>query len=188
MSGFMLVYMRVRSCRLSDASCTSKMDNLLPSLLSGQLNTYVAIVVMFTYNILLDRDFACTCKGQELECSLHMAMPFFIIFVLILWTDGAFRRVCRYTCSCACAAGFWRKWPTCTFRSSFVQIIFKAFFVGFLWVSFVYLDGDWYVCCMNDRSEQQRYLACLNKTAVSDEARIIIHELKNNSRVSIFII
>lgn len=161
------------------------MDNLLAWFLSGELNTYVAIVVMFTYNILLDRDFACTCKGQNLECCLHMVMPFFLIVVLILWTDRAFLRVCRYTCSCA--AGFWGKFPTCTFCGSFFRIILKAVFVGLLWVAFVYLEGDWYVCCKNDHSESQRHLACINKANISYEQQIIINELKNKSRVSIFI-
>ncbi|KAK1898807.1 Zona pellucida sperm-binding protein 3 [Dissostichus eleginoides] len=54
--------------------------------------------------------------------------------------------------------------------------------VGLLWVAFVLLDGDWYVCCKNDGSKQQVQLACKAEANITDNERVIIEELKNSSQ------
>lgn len=96
------IYSEGTSCSLSpDANCTLEMENILTKKIFFQnLSTYGAIIVMFTYSILLDRDFTCTCKPPDLklDCDLYMALPSFLIFVLILWIDETFLRICRYTC------------------------------------------------------------------------------------------
>ncbi|XP_028439405.1 uncharacterized protein LOC114559128 isoform X2 [Perca flavescens] len=52
-----------------------------------------------------------------------------------------------------------------------------------LWVTSVYIDGDWYVCCWNDDSGQQKQLACKDKNNITAEEQAIIAELKNHSMV-----
>lgn len=167
----------------TDANYTSEMEKVLTKCTPRHLSTYAAIIVMFTYSILLDRDFECTCKPLHSDCNLYMALPVFIIFVLILCTDKSFQAIFRYTCCCGCrdCCHFWR------FFASILFHIFKAALVGGLWTAFVLLDGDWYVCCMNDHSEKQAQLACKAVRNITDEDRIIIAELKNESRVSVFL-
>ncbi|XP_037628655.1 uncharacterized protein LOC119489820 isoform X7 [Sebastes umbrosus] len=155
------------------------MENLLATLASEKLSTYVAITLMFTYTFLLNRDFECSCEPQPSQCHVYMVLPVFIILLLILLTDRSFQRVCRYLCSCA---GCCRP-TTCNFWGSFIRHFLKAALVGLLWVAFVYLDGDWYVCCKNDHSEQQAPLACKAKNNITEKERVIIAELKNWSRV-----
>ena len=60
--------------------------------------------------------------------------------------------------------------------------------VGLLWVTSVLIDGDWYVCCQSDQSEQQAQLPCKDKNNLTAEERTIIAELKNHSKVSAFLL
>ncbi|XP_026188053.1 uncharacterized protein LOC113145483 [Mastacembelus armatus] len=138
------------------------------------LSIYGAIIVMFTYSILLDRDFACTCEPQVLDCNLYMALPVFMIFILVLWMDKSLHRVCRYRCSISCRCRFW---------GFLIRQILQSGCVATLWAAFVLLEGDWYVCCQNDHSEQQAHLACKDKKSITEADRVLIAELKNHSRV-----
>ncbi|XP_026188792.1 uncharacterized protein LOC113145872 isoform X2 [Mastacembelus armatus] len=164
-------------CRLSvDANCISKMERILTEKLAFQhLSIYGAIIVMFTYTILLDRDFVCTCKPQVFDCNLYMALPVVMIFVLVLWMDKSLHRVCRYTCS--------GSRHQCRFWNCLTRQILQCLCVATLWAAFVLLDGDWYVCCQNDRSKQQAHLACKDKKNITEADRVLIAELKNHSRV-----
>ncbi len=162
------------------------MESVLTKLVSEKLSTYAAIIFMFTYSILLDREFACTCRNQEFDCDFYMALPVFLIFLLILWTDRSFQRVCRYLFSCPFGCCGWCY--TCSFLCSFFYHIFKAAFIGLLWAAFVLIDGDWYVCCENDHSEQQAKLACKDKTNITAVEKSLIAELKNQSRVSVYLL
>ncbi|KAK1898129.1 Zona pellucida sperm-binding protein 3 [Dissostichus eleginoides] len=110
-------------------SVASEMESALKRIASGKLGTISAITVEFTYNILLEKDFACDCELQHSGCDSFM-----------------------------------------------------AFLVGLLWVAFVLLDGDWYVCCKNDGSKQQVQLACKAEANITDNERVIIEELKNSSQ------
>ncbi|KAI9515482.1 hypothetical protein NQZ68_024986 [Dissostichus eleginoides] len=112
------------------------MESALKRIASGKLGTISAITVEFTYNILLEKDFACDCELQHSGCDSFMVLP--------------------------------------------------AFLVGLLWVAFVLLDGDWYVCCKNDGSKQQVQLACKAEANITDNERVIIEELKNSSQKLIF--
>ncbi|XP_074501042.1 uncharacterized protein LOC141773179 isoform X2 [Sebastes fasciatus] len=153
------------------------MEKLLTKLASEKLGTYAAITLMFTYTFLLGREFECTCKSQEIECTMYLILPFFIILLLILWTDRSFQRVCRYLFTCAgCCMP-----TTCNFWGSFFRHIFKAVLVSLLWVAFVYLEGDWYVCCKNNHSEQP--LACKAGNNITEKEHETIAELKSTSKV-----
>ncbi|CAK6980120.1 uncharacterized protein LOC122981723 isoform X2, partial [Scomber scombrus] len=59
----------------------------------------------------------------------------------------------------------------------------QGFLVGLLWIVSVLIDGEWWVCCMNDQSEQQLQLACKDKRDIKPEEEAIIAELKNDSRM-----
>ncbi|XP_037628650.1 uncharacterized protein LOC119489820 isoform X3 [Sebastes umbrosus] len=154
------------------------MENLLTTLASKKLRTFAAITLMFTYTFLLNRDFECTCKPQRVQCNLYMVLPVFIILLLILLTDRSFKRVCRYLCSCAGCC----KPTTRNFWGSFIRHFLKAVLVGLLWVSFVYLDGDWYLCCKNNGTDQAP-LACKAKDKITEKEKETIAELRNTSRV-----
>lgn len=162
----------------SEGNCLPKME-YLNNFPSKKLSIYATIIVIFTYNVLLEKDVDCTCKTQNTGCSLYMAVPPFIIFFLILWMDKTFKRIWKYTCSCCCQCS------TCSCRlfGVLVRHMMKAALVGLLWVSSVFIDGDWYVCCQNDHSEQQAQLACKEKTNLTAEERTIIAELKNHSKI-----
>ncbi|KAL3059566.1 hypothetical protein OYC64_014220 [Pagothenia borchgrevinki] len=153
------------------------MQSLITKIASEKLSTYAAVISIFTYTILLNRDFACTCKPQASICFLHMFLPPFIILFLILWTDSSFQSVCRYHCShweCSSCGPCW----------FYVRHLVRALLVGLLWVAFLFLDGDWYVCCQNDGSEQQAKLACVAEKDIKDNENVFKAKLKNTFRVS----
>ncbi|XP_038579593.1 uncharacterized protein LOC119906134 [Micropterus salmoides] len=151
------------------------MQSLLTNLVSGRLSTYAAIILMFTYSILLDRDFACSCEQQDFDCNLYIGLPVLIIFILILWTDRYFQRGCKFLCAFGGCGSFW---------GYSLRKLLKAALVGLLWVAFVLIEADWYVCCQNDGSEQQAELACKAKeNNLTHKERVIVAELKNDSRV-----
>ncbi|GLD73560.1 uncharacterized protein AKAME5_002488500 [Lates japonicus] len=55
--------------------------------------------------------------------------------------------------------------------------------MGSLWVLFVLIDGDWYVCCYNDQSGKYPQLACTDKNNITAEEKQTIARLKNKSWV-----
>ncbi len=59
----------------------------------------------------------------------------------------------------------------------------KAALVGLLWVASVLIDGDWYVCCKNNGSKQQKQLACKQGKSITAEEQRIMAELENYSKV-----
>lgn len=116
--------------------------------------------------------FYCSCRDQAIHCYVYLFLPVFIIFLLILWTNRSFQRVWRRPCLLPCF--------------SFFRHIFEAFLVGLLWIAFVFIDGDWYLCCLNDHSEQQAPLACKSAGKITEKEQAIIADLKNTSRVSFY--
>ncbi|XP_072223165.1 uncharacterized protein [Leuresthes tenuis] len=142
-----------------------------------KVNTFVIIVVSFVYNILLDRDVACNCKNVDRDCYVYMFLPCGIFISLMLWTDKTCHRASRYTFACS---------DKCC-RSSLIMLlvgrVFMAVCVGLLWVVSVLVDGDWYVCCLNDKTDQQKVLACKDKSNITVTEREIITDLKNESRL-----
>ncbi|KAM9752090.1 uncharacterized protein ACNS7B_008719 [Menidia menidia] len=231
----------------SQISADTKMKNFLTNFPLNKVSVFVTIVVSFTYNVLLDRDVACTCEDDDhINCNLYMILPFFIIFFLIVWTEKKFFSTFNYLCGCKCSgpcpnncsdccscccSGCCSRWcpdsssenpPNnsssgasnppdsssgccsrhcprccpccksccdsccdskycCQFWWIVIISIFKAGLVGLLWVVSVLIDGDWYVCCKNDGSEQQKHLAC-KKTNITALEQVEISQLKNYSR------
>ncbi|XP_045911255.1 uncharacterized protein LOC123974517 [Micropterus dolomieu] len=135
-----------------------------------------------------------------------MMLPFFILFVLQLWTDKKFQIAWKYTCACTwtcrfnkeccnkcchriccccycctCCINYTKR--LCKVFCIFLHHIMKAVFIGLLWVASVLIDGDWYVCCWNDQSKQQKQLACKAETDMTAMERKIIAELKDWSWV-----
>ncbi|KAK5619003.1 hypothetical protein CRENBAI_005145 [Crenichthys baileyi] len=72
------------------------MQRIVTQLVAGKLQTYMAIVVIFTYGILLRRDFECTCKPQHYDCIIYAVLPALIVIVLMLWSNRLFHRFCSY--------------------------------------------------------------------------------------------
>ncbi|XP_039655877.1 uncharacterized protein LOC120558739 [Perca fluviatilis] len=133
---------------------------------------YGTAIGLFSYHVLLNKDMACTCKEQLGACWLYMTSPACLLFVLILWIDKPFQRSIKY------------KLYNCDRK--FIRVlsirILKAAMVSTLWCIAVLIDGDWFVCCYNDHTEQQAQLACKDKTAKTAEDQALIAELKNKSR------
>ncbi|XP_031167990.1 uncharacterized protein LOC116059178 [Sander lucioperca] len=155
------------------------MKNFLPKFALNKVSIYVAVIVIFIHNVVLDKDLECSCKRQALHCNFYMIMPSCIIFVLQLWMDQTFLKALKYMC--VYTNDYMKE--HCKLFCNLVYYIVKAVLVGLLWVTSVFIDGDWYVCCQNDHSEQQAQLACKNKNSLTAEEKAIIAELKNHSMV-----
>ncbi|XP_031167995.1 uncharacterized protein LOC116059181 [Sander lucioperca] len=149
------------------------MKNIFPDFALKQLGLFVAIIVIFFYNVVLDRDYECNCEERCSDCIVYMALPSGIIFVLQLWMDKTFIYTCDISTCKSCCKG-------CCYV---VYHVIKAVFVSLLWVTSVLIDGDWYVCCEINQSEQQKLLACKEKNNRTAEERTTIAELKNHSRL-----
>ncbi|KAK2850910.1 hypothetical protein Q5P01_007186 [Channa striata] len=139
---------------------------------------YFAVVVII---LVLGRDLTCTCKPQGFDCTSHVVLPFVIVFLFVLWTDRTFQRVCRHLCSSE--SGGRNRVHVSGFLGSSIRRIVQAAFISLLWVVFVFLEGSWFVCCMNDQSQQQAHLACKSEGSLTYDELIILAELKNSSRI-----
>ena len=154
---------------------TMEMKDVFSKFPLKQLSTFVAFIVIFVYNGVLDRDLECSCNQQLDHCSEYMILPFFILFVLQLWKDKNFQRVCQYTCRIIDRR----------FLMVMLNTIIKASFFGLLWVVAVLIDGDWFVCCQNYKSEQYPDLACKDQEKnITLEEWKVVTELKGLSLVS----
>lgn len=156
----------------ADSIYSLKMKDWMTNFPFQKLSIFAVIVVSFTYNVLLERDVLCSCKGYTLDCYWYMVLPFFIIFFLMIWIDKTFLEAFRI-CSPCCKGALW---------GLIFYHIFKAGFVGSLWVVSVLIDGDWYVCCTNNST--QPLLACKDAKNLTAEEKMEIAEMKNESRVS----
>lgn len=136
---------------------------------------YILFIVIFSYHVLFDRDFSCTCEDQHNTCWFYLFLPMFLIVIFALWTNRDFQRALKYTWG-------YRK---SNFRCVLIYHLVRATFIGLLWTSSVLIDGDWFVCCQNDQSEQQRQLACKDKKHLTAEEQGAIAQLKNDSMVSL---
>ncbi|CAI5648767.1 uncharacterized protein LOC109196280 [Oreochromis niloticus] len=187
----------------SDVNCRPKMKDFLTNFPFRELSIFVTIVGSFTYNLLLERDMACTCKQGTPDCGIYMALPACIIFILILWTDKKFKTACKFTFACRCKGSKkdgespspaavasqeqeQRQEQSKCCRTELCGVllirILKAGCVGLLWVVSVLMDGDWYVCCNLEKSNNRTNLACKDKQNITAEENITIIEMKNKSR------
>lgn len=168
------------SCRLSHTEWTSQMERSQTNLICWNFCSYFVVFVII---VGLGLDFPCTCKPQAFDCNFHLALPVFIIFLFILWTDRKFQRVCRHLCSSVYAGRSWSH--TSSFLASAFRHVVHAAFISLLYIVYVFLSGNWYVCCMNDHSKQQAQLPCKSEGSLTDEERVIIAELRNKSWVRV---
>lgn len=150
-----------------------KMKNFLISYFP-QIATYATIIVIFTQNVLFDREVVCTCQDQGGHCNVYISMPIFIIFLLLLWNDkdvnGAWR-------ACCCM----KKRKICKKICYLVVQIVKALVISLLWVVSVLFDGDWYACCQNHLPKEQAQIPCKTNRTIEEQA--IVENLKNKSKV-----
>ncbi|XP_016521451.1 uncharacterized protein LOC103130503 isoform X1 [Poecilia formosa] len=147
----------------------AEMQTVVTNLALQKLQSYFAIVVIFTYSILLRSDFECSCKRQLYYCIIYAVTPGLIATVLMLWSNRLFQRTCSYRSR---------------FKSFICRQVLKAALVGLLWVAFLLIDGDWWACCFNKLSEQQAGLPCKAAAKRSDEERETMAAIKTTSRVS----
>lgn len=149
-----------------------------------ELSTYVIVIGIFVYNVVLERDLECSCDRQQDYCQTYMVLPSFILFVLQIWMDKTFQRAWKYICACTCVQCC-RSENKCKYILVLLYRIIKAAVISLLWVVSVLIDGDWYVCCHNSESEQHPDLACKDKNKnITAEEQKIIAGLKGFSSVS----
>ncbi|KAM9751149.1 uncharacterized protein ACNS7B_008058 [Menidia menidia] len=132
---------------------------------------YAAVLGIF---LLLGGSLECSCRPQQLGCYLHLLLPAAAAALLLLATDRCFQRLVRHLLSAD------RRHAGSFLRSCGGRVL-RAAGVGLLWLVCVLVDGDWYVCCMNDHSEQQEKLACTSAGWLSDEERAVLAELRDTS-------
>ncbi|XP_049438422.1 uncharacterized protein LOC125892440 isoform X3 [Epinephelus fuscoguttatus] len=143
--------------------------SVFPNFALKKLGTFVAIIVIFIHNVVLDRDLKCNCEAPGRGCNSFMAMPFFIIFFVQLWTDKTFLRAWKYACTSTCISSVW----------ALLCHIIKAGFIGLIWVISVLIDGDWWVCCKSDKK-----LACKPQQNLTAQDHTTIAELKIESLIA----
>ncbi|XP_029290845.1 uncharacterized protein LOC115010445 isoform X2 [Cottoperca gobio] len=143
------------------------MKNRFPKAPVKHLGTFVTLVVIFINNVVLNNDMVCNCENRWIGCDVYMAIPFIVVFVLELWTHKTLRYI--YYCM--------RSGVLIMFHD-----IIKAACIGSLWVVFVLLDGDWYVCCMTkDEATCKKCTLGKYKKNISVEDEHTIAALKNES-------
>lgn len=144
---------------------------------SKATGVYTTLILIFSYHVLLNKDLACTCRAQRGDCGLYLIMPVFILLTLMLWMDRTFQRAWKYSC----------RRRKAHFVCLLCRHVLKAAVIGMLWVAFVLIDGDWFVCCSNYHFHEQPLLACRDKEGITVEEQRLINELLNTSRVSFYL-
>ncbi|CAI5648771.1 unnamed protein product [Oreochromis niloticus] len=140
--------------------------DLLSHFRCQELGTYATVIGIFTYIVLLHRDMPCTCKDQTKQCNEYMALPFVLVFFIMLFIDKTFRRTTKHGATFLCIV---------------IKRTIKASLIGLLWVVAVFIDGDWYVCCKID--EVKKMLPCKKKENLTSEEFAEITDLKNTSQI-----
>lgn len=154
----------------ADDTETLEMD-LLSHFRCQELGTYATVIGIFTYIVLLHRDMPCTCKDQTKQCNEYMALPFVLVFFIMLFIDKTFRRTTKHGATFLCIV---------------IKRTIKASLIGLLWVVAVFIDGDWYVCCKID--EVKKMLPCKTEENLTSEEVAEITDLKNTSQVSFLVL
>lgn len=151
----------------------------------SRLATSATIIVIFTHNVLFEREVSCTCRNQSRGCGIYIALPVFTIMLLLLWMNKVFIGSCRM-CSCFTLSPLK---CVCKCRGKCVRVVVlqtvKVFLTALLWVVSVLLDGDWFACCHNGLSGQDALIPCKTNRTLNEQ--ILIDKLKNKSKVSAII-
>ncbi|XP_041795577.1 calcium homeostasis modulator protein 4-like [Chelmon rostratus] len=185
-----------RSASASDASCshsnmpwssTITFFGFLPSaedVVQSANRQIIVVMLLLCYHLWFQIDFACPCNSNRnfIHCYGYMVLPSLIIISLILWNDKRIGRIFRY----ACYHSSVRK-GRCSYRGRFCFQFFiyllQATSSGFLWCGSVLVDGDWYVCCGTDSSEELMLLSCMKEGEMGPAERATKVTLKNRSMV-----
>ncbi|XP_030590305.1 uncharacterized protein LOC115783565 [Archocentrus centrarchus] len=94
----------------------------------------------------------CTGKGQTFECNEIMAVPFFLVFFLMLLIDQTFRSAAKHADTFLCLV---------------VKRVIRAILIGLLWVVAMLLFTNWYGCCKTD--EETSKLFHISETLTEEE-------------------
>ncbi|XP_023150665.2 uncharacterized protein LOC111585419 [Amphiprion ocellaris] len=129
------------------------------------VGVYTAATGIFIYHVVFDKDFECTCKVQAFLCPFYMILPAFIIFFMLLWLDGSFQAILKYSCLKGTKRFCW----------FLLQRIIRAVFISLLWPMSVLIDGDWFICCIHEK-----ILNCTESSQMSTK------DLKIKSRITGF--
>ncbi|XP_030590241.1 uncharacterized protein LOC115783518 [Archocentrus centrarchus] len=128
---------------------------------AASIGIFILIIfISFYYSYL-----TCSCDGRTFRCNEFMAVPFFIVFFLILLIDRTFRRTAKHA---AILSGV------------VVKRVIRAILFGLLWVVAVLIHGDWYFCCKID----QKHITLPCKTNLTTEEAATKAETINTSKIT----
>ncbi|XP_031168007.1 uncharacterized protein LOC116059194 [Sander lucioperca] len=136
------------------------MDKSFAAYRSPQFSTFFLIIVIFTYNGLLEREYLCKCEGwfRRFSCFTYSVIPTIILILLQLWTENVL--------NCKRKRG----------RITGLRVV-KAVCVGSLWFISLLFKGDWVVCCFHSD------LYCNTTIKLSEDGQKDIGELKQKSTI-----
>ncbi|XP_039655524.1 uncharacterized protein LOC120558546 isoform X2 [Perca fluviatilis] len=148
----------------ADSNFTAKMK-MYSSVTFAQVGTFVSIIVVFIYKVVIDRNYECDCDGSGYDCILYMGVPSIVLFVLQLWTIKKWRRTGKACSHNDCDDDF----------KYICNQLLKAVVVGLLWVISLLIDGDWAVCY------HHKDLACKDKAKFNSTEHETLANVKSKS-------
>ncbi|XP_030589882.1 uncharacterized protein LOC115783270 [Archocentrus centrarchus] len=127
-----------------------KLLNYLRSDKAGPTGAVIVMLGIVSYMKL----YFLSCNVQTFECNEIMAVPFFLVFFLMLLIDQTFRSAAKNAGTLLCLV---------------VKRVFRAISIGLLWVVAMLILTNWYVCCNTD--EETRMLFRKDRLKPEEEAR-----------------
>ncbi|XP_028438298.1 uncharacterized protein LOC114558467 isoform X2 [Perca flavescens] len=132
----------------------------------ARVSTFVSIIVIFIYKVVIDRDYKCDCDGSGHHSLWYMVVPSIVLFVFQFWTIK-----CSYKGkACRCN----RKGCDDNLKYISYQFI-KAVVVGLLWVISLLIDGEWAVCYYH------KDIACKDKATFNFTEQETFSNVKSTS-------
>ncbi|XP_030589930.1 uncharacterized protein LOC115783302 [Archocentrus centrarchus] len=128
-----------------------KLLNYLRSDKAGPTGAVIVMLGIVSYM----KFYFLSCNVQTFECNEIMAVPFFLVFFLMLLIDQTFRSAAKNAGTLLCLV---------------VKRVFRAISIGLLWVVAMLILTNWYVCCNTD--EETRMLFRKDRLKPEEEARI----------------
>lgn len=143
----------------------------------------IIIMMLLCYHLWFQIDFACSCTLDRnyIHCYGYMVLPCLIISSIVVWNDKRIGRIFRFCCFHSSAN---RKRCKGKFYFEFFRYVLQAGTSGFLWCGSVLIDGDWYLCCGVDNTEEIITFSCMNESVISPASLEEKIHLKNHSMVS----
>lgn len=135
------------------------LKKLLNYLRADKAGPIGAVIGMFAIVIYLE-GIICTGTGQTFECNEIMAVPFFLVFFLMLLIDQTFRSAAKHADTLLCLV---------------VKRVIRAMLIGLLWVVAMLLLTNWYGCCNTDEETRTLFRKILLKPEEkAQKAEVII--------------